>query len=69
MPHNLKRPGQARAASTLGQPLAQMDGWVNTGPALLRSEVTRLHGRLYSVQFREQGAVEAWKRALENTLL
>ena len=69
MTNNLQRHAQARAASTFGRQPAPMDGWINTGPALVRSEVTRLHGRLYPIQFREQGAVEAWKRALENTLL
>ncbi|MCS0592636.1 hypothetical protein ACFQ09_08230 [Massilia norwichensis] len=44
-----------------------MDGFVNIGPALVRSPITRLFGRPYPVQFRAQGALDAWTRALGNT--
>jgi hypothetical protein len=67
MPNNLKRHGQARAARTFGRPPAAMDGLVNIGPALVRSPVTRLFGRPYPVQFRAQGALDAWTHALGNT--
>ncbi|WP_305825425.1 hypothetical protein [Massilia brevitalea] len=44
-----------------------VDGMVNIGPALVSSHVTRLFGRPYPIQFREQGAIEAWTGTLENT--
>jgi hypothetical protein len=37
---------------------------IKVGPALDRSRVTTLHGRPFPVQFRNQGAFEAWKQAL-----
>lgn len=67
MPKNVERQGQARAASPTGRELVPMDGFVNIGPALVRSHVTRLYGRPYPVQFREQGAMDAWTHALGNT--
>lgn len=33
---------------------------IEVGPALTKSRVGRLHGRPYPVQFRNQGAFEAW---------
>jgi hypothetical protein len=39
---------------------------VDIGPALHCSHVSQLHGRPYPVQFRNQGAIEAWTRALVN---
>jgi hypothetical protein len=67
MPKDLKRLGQAHATSMVGQQPARMDGFVNIGPALVRSPVTRLFGRPYPVQFRTQGAPDAWEHALGNT--
>lgn len=67
MPKNLIRQRQARTASTIGRQPAPMDGFVNIGPALVRSPITRLFGRPYPVQFRAQGALDAWTRALGNT--
>lgn len=67
MPKDLKRQGQAHATSTLGRQPASMNGFVNMGQALVRSPVTRIVGRSYPVQFRAQGALDAWRRALENT--
>jgi hypothetical protein len=37
---------------------------IEVGPALTKSRVGRLYGRPYPVQFRNQGAFDAWKRAL-----
>lgn len=37
---------------------------IEVGPALKKSRVARLHGRPYPVQFRNQGAFDAWKQAL-----
>ena len=67
MPTNVECHRQARAASTIGRQPAPMDGLVNVGPALACSPVTRLCGRPYPVQFRAQGALDAWTRALGNT--
>jgi hypothetical protein len=46
-----------------------MGGFVNIGPALLCSPVTRLFGQPYPVQFQAQEGLDAWTRALGNTLL
>lgn len=67
MPTTVKRHSQVRAASTIGPRTAPMNGLVNIGPALLCSPITRLFGRPYPVQFRAQGALDAWTRALGNT--
>lgn len=40
---------------------------IDVGPALQRSAVGDLHGRPYPVQFRSQGAVQAWEDALGGT--
>ena len=37
---------------------------IEVGPALMKSRVGKLHGRPYPVQFRNQGAFDAWKQAL-----
>jgi hypothetical protein len=37
---------------------------VDVGPALKKSRVSQLHGRPYPVQFRNQGAFDAWRQAL-----
>ena len=37
---------------------------IEVGPALKKSRVGRLYGRPYPVQFRNQGAFDAWKQAL-----
>jgi hypothetical protein len=37
---------------------------IDVGPALKKSRVSKLHGRPYPIQFRNQGAFEAWKQAL-----
>lgn len=63
---NLKRQGQARVENTSRQP-APMDGFTNLGPALVCSAMTRFCGRPYPVQFRAQGALDAWTHALGNT--
>jgi hypothetical protein len=40
------------------------DDVIDVGPAINCSHVVQLHGRPYPVQFRNQGAIEAWTRAL-----
>lgn len=67
MPKDLTRYGQAGATSVVTQQPARMDGFVNIGPALVRSHVTRFFGRPYPIQFRAQGALDAWAHALGNT--
>jgi len=37
---------------------------IEVGPALTKSRVGKLYGRPYPVQFRNQGAFDAWKQAL-----
>jgi hypothetical protein len=37
---------------------------IEVGPVLTKSRLGKLHGRPYPVQFRNQGAFDAWKRAL-----
>jgi hypothetical protein len=44
-----------------------MDEFVNIGPALVCSPITRLFGRPYPIQFRAQGALDAWTHTLGNT--
>ena len=67
MANKLQRPGPARAASTVERHRAPLDRWVNVGLALVRSDVTRLYDRPYPILLREQGAIDAWARALGNT--
>lgn len=67
MQKDLRRYGQAGATSVVTQQPARMDGFVNIGPALVCSHVTRLFGRPYPIQFRAQGALDAWAHALGNT--
>lgn len=57
----------ARAPSATGRQPPPMDGFVNIGPALICSPMMRFFGRPYPVQFRAQGALNAWTRALGNT--
>jgi len=73
MPKDLKRHGPAAAASAapirLGRRSSALpaDDFVDVTPALDCSRVTILFGRPYPVQFRNQGAIDAWTRALGNT--
>jgi hypothetical protein len=69
MPKSVKRQGQARAASTIGRQPMSTDGFVNIGPALVCSPISRFCSRPYPVQFRAQGALAAWTHALGNTWL
>lgn len=69
MTKNLKSFGRRRAACTIGRQPAPLDGLVNIGPALVCSAMTRFIGRPYPIQFRAQGALDAWKQALGNTRL
>jgi hypothetical protein len=73
MPKNLKQHGPAPAARATpiltGRPpfAPPADDFIDATPALDCSRVTNLLGRPYPVQFRKQGAIDAWTRALENT--
>lgn len=67
MPNDLKRHEHTHANSTLGQQRATMEGFVNIGPALVRSPMTRFFGRPCPIQFRAQGALDTWRHALGNT--
>ncbi|WP_313706538.1 hypothetical protein [Massilia sp.] len=72
MPNNPRQYGRTHAgsaagASTIGRRPPPIDGLVNVGPALDCSFVTKLFGRPYPVQFRNQGALDAWERALGDT--
>lgn len=67
MPKDRKRYRQACSTSMVAQQPARMDGFVNIGPALVRSHVMRFFGRPYPIQFRAQGALDAWANALGNT--
>ncbi|MFC5548433.1 hypothetical protein [Massilia aerilata] len=74
MANNLKRRGETTADSTA----ARMPGWqplsseknVNDVTAAVDcSDVTALFGRPFPVQFRHQGAIAAWTRALDGSEL
>jgi hypothetical protein len=71
MQKNLKRQRQAHAGSTVAVNAigrqSPPDGIIDIGPALECSRVTTLSGRPYPVQFRSQGGIDAWTRALGNT--
>lgn len=47
--------------------MPEYDRMTDVGPALACSRVGRLQGRPYPVQFRNQGAVDAWKGVLGGT--
>jgi hypothetical protein len=55
--------GSANAFAVDADPTGER---IDVGPALKISRVSRLHGRPYPIQFRNQGAFEAWKQALGN---
>lgn len=59
--------GERGAASAPVQNRSLEPAVINIGPALDCSAVTRLFGRPYPVQFRNQGAIDAWTRALGDT--
>lgn len=63
MPTNVRHHSHVCGASSIGWQSAPMGGFVNIGPALLCSPVTRLFGRPYPLQFRAQGRLDAWTRA------
>lgn len=59
----------ARGAKAVasGHPTVSLDnGVIDLSLAFSCSHVVQLHGRPYPVQFRNQGAIEAWTRALGN---
>jgi hypothetical protein len=71
MATNLKRREKASTARfpviALGRKPPPVDEVIDVNPALDCSRVTTLFGRPYPVQFRNQGAIDAWTRALGNT--
>jgi hypothetical protein len=73
MPKNRRRLPQtlaARASATArGRPAlpSPADDVIDVNPALDCSRVTTLFGRPYPVQFRNQGAIDAWTQALGST--
>jgi hypothetical protein len=72
MQNKLKRRGQvfgesAAAVNAVSRRPLPADGVIDIGPALECSWVTTLSGRPYPIQFRNQGAIDAWTRALGKT--
>jgi hypothetical protein len=72
MQNKLRRHGQvvgesAVAVNVVSRRLPPPGGVIDIGPALECSWVTTLYGRPYPIQFRNQGAIDAWTRALGNT--
>jgi hypothetical protein len=72
MQNKLRRHGQvveesAIAANAVSRRLPPPGGVIDIEPALECSWVTTLYGRPYPIQFRNQGAIDAWTRALGNT--
>lgn len=49
------------------RPAGQSNGPIDVVPALVKSRVDFLYGRPYPVQFRNQGAFDAWKQLLGHT--
>lgn len=68
---NLRQHGRGLArndaATALGKQPRPDDELIDINPAVNCSRVTYLLGRPYPVQFRHQGAIDAWTRALETT--
>jgi hypothetical protein len=56
--------GEIRAVRAPGDPISLQGSVIDVGPAIDCSQVTTLHGRPFPVQFRSQGAIDAWARAL-----
>ncbi len=71
MQNKLRRHGQVAGESGVAldavSPSLPPGGVIDIGPALECSWVTTLSGRPYPIQFRNQGAVDAWTRALGKT--
>jgi hypothetical protein len=51
-------------ANTLVVDPVRVSERIDVGSALKKSHVSKLYGRPYPIQFRNQGAFEAWKQAL-----
>jgi hypothetical protein len=51
-------------ADALGLEHSLVGEIIEVGPALMKSRVSKLYGRPYPVQFRNQGAFDAWRQAL-----
>ena|GEM_PF-1502312 len=69
MQNKLRQHGQmvgesAAAVNAVSRRPQRAEGAIDIGPALECSWVTTLSGRPYPVQFRSQGAIDAWTRAL-----
>lgn len=56
--------GSVLAPTSRGHANALTLECIDVGPALKKSRIGRLHGRPFPVQFRNQGAFDAWKHAL-----
>jgi hypothetical protein len=72
MQNKLQRHGQmvgkrGVAVNAVSRGLPPPGGVIDIRPSLECSWVTTLYGRPYPVQFRNQGAIDAWTRALGNT--
>ncbi|MGF6275977.1 hypothetical protein ABIB38_004383, partial [Massilia sp. UYP11] len=71
MRKNLRQPGpglaQNDAVLAAGNQRLREHKLIDIGPAVECSRVTTLLGRPYPVQFRHQGAIDAWTRALGTT--
>jgi hypothetical protein len=52
------------SADAIGLERSLVGGIIDVAPALKKSRVSQLHGRPYPVQFRNQGAFDAWRQAL-----
>lgn len=74
MAKNLRRQEQTTARIAVArapgrQPLRSEDDPIDLAPAVGCSYMTSLYGRPFPVQFRSQGAIDAWTQALGNTEL
>lgn len=68
MQNKLRRHGQVVgesgvAVNAVSRGLPPPGGVIGIGPTLECSWVTKLSGRPYPIQFRNQGAIDAWTRA------
>ena len=62
-----KRHGRTTASIAPGRGRLPADDIIDVNPAIDCSTVSSLFGRPFPVQFRHQGAVDAWSKALEKT--
>jgi len=55
---------RSRNADARTNDFNQVGEHIDVGPALKKSRISKLYGRPYPIQFRNQGAFGAWKQAL-----